>query len=165
MRSGVIIFFLFASVVISCTDSKKRSTDQNTSPLKKASPKQIKPASGFTDTLKINFAAAIFYAPDSAQWQKLKLVNDTMVYSSFEHDCFFQMRNARNVIKQNFPGVRLIEVGKARYLLFEIAEGHSRSIDLDSLADPCGIFLFKKEKEPHPADMTNIDTELGFYFQ
>lgn len=124
-----------------------------------------KPSSGFTDTLKIISTAAIFFSPDSLQWQKLKSVNDTMTYASFEHDCFYQMRNARNVIKQYFPNVKIIDALRVRYLSFTRINGTSRYIDLDSIADPCGILLFDKKKEPHPADMMNIDTELGFYFK
>jgi hypothetical protein len=29
----------------------------------------------------------------------------------------------------------------------------------------CGIFLFDGKKEPELADMMNIDTALGFYFE
>jgi hypothetical protein len=163
MRLCPAIFFLLL-LTIACEDSSKKIKNENPQADKK-SPISHKPSSGFADTLKINFAAAIFYTPDSVQWEKLKHVNDSMVYASFEHDCFFQMRNAGKVLKQNFHGVKIIEAVKIRYLLFEMSNGQSRLIDLDSIADPCGVILFRKEKEPHPADMTNIDTESDFYFK
>ena len=51
-----------------------------------------------------------------------------------------------------------------RYILFEPADGRNECIDLDSLNDPCGILIFDRNKEARLVDMTNIDTELGFYF-
>jgi hypothetical protein len=75
------------------------------------------------------------------------------------------MRNARIVLKEYFPKIKIIEAFKVRYLLFELADGSTQYIDLDSIDDPCGIFLFDKIKKPHPTDMMNIETELGFYFK
>jgi hypothetical protein len=37
-------------------------------------------------------------------------------------------------------------------------------IDLNTQNDPCGIFIFDGHKKAKLADMTNIDSELGFYF-
>ena len=164
MKLFVILFLLFQGLMISCTNSDQ-TTGHEKNITEKNKISHRKPPSGYSDTLKISSLAAVFYTPDSLQWQQLKLVNDTMTYSSFEHDCFYQMRNARHVITQQFPNVKIIEVRKIRYLSFELFNGAIQLIDLDAVADPCGIFLFDTHKKPHPADMTNIDTELSFYFK
>ena len=38
------------------------------------------------------------------------------------------------------------------------------TIDLNTQNDPCGILLFDGRQAPRLVDMTNIETELGFYF-
>lgn len=94
-----------------------------------------------------------------------KVESSNLIYASFEDDCFFQMRNARIVLKENFPKIKIIEAFKIRYLLFELADDSTQCIDLDPIDDPCDIFLFDKIKEPHPSDIMNIETELDFYFK
>ena len=123
-----------------------------------------KPASGFNDTLIVRGKAAVFYMADSVQLERIKAITEKMVYESNNHDCFYQMRNARFVLKKYWPGVPVIETSVARYLLFVNADKSSVCIDLNTKNDQCGIFLFEDDKAPKLADMTNIDTELGFYF-
>jgi hypothetical protein len=153
---------LIILLAVACTDAKKHAEDKH---VPVSTDGSGKPASGLTDTLIINFPTAVFFEPDSMQWEKIKQVTDTATFDSFEHDCFYQMRNARKVLKEYYPQVKITETVSARYLLFEMNNGSLHCIDLDKVSDPCGIFLFTPEKEPHPADMTNIDTELGFYFK
>ena len=88
-----------------------------------------------------------------------------MIFESLTHDCFYQMRNARMVLKKYWPQVRIIETSKARYLLFIRADKRKICIDLNNKNDICGVFLFEKDKDPQLIDMMNIDTELGFYFK
>ena len=87
-----------------------------------------------------------------------------MIFESMVHDCFFQMRNSRMVLKKNHTQVKIIEVKNARYLLFINAAGEKEAIDLNTKNDPCGLFIFDGVKAPRLVDMTNIDSELGFYF-
>jgi hypothetical protein len=164
MKSCFVILLVFLLFNLACNNSN-RDVSKEKDVIKKTNTTHHKPSSGFTDTLKVTSPSAIFFKPDSLQWQQIKLVNDTMVYTSFEHDCFYQMRNAGNVIKQYFPAIKIIEAFKVRYLSFKLATDSTQYIDLDAVNDPCGIFLFDPNKKPHPADMMNIETELGFYFK
>lgn len=123
-----------------------------------------KPASSFNDTLIVRGKVAVFFMADSMQLEKIKAITEKMVYESNNHDCFYQMRNARFVLKKYWPEVQVIETSLARYLLFINADKSSVCIDLNTKNDQCGIFLFEDDKAPKLADMTNIDTELGFYF-
>lgn len=88
-----------------------------------------------------------------------------MVFESLQHDCFYQMRNARLVLQKYWPQIQIVETSKARYLLFIKADKSKTIIDLDSKNDICGIFLFDSKQDPELIDMMNVDTELGFYFK
>jgi len=123
-----------------------------------------KPPSSFNDTLVVRGKAAVFFMADSVQLEKIKAITEKMVYESNNHDCFYQMRNARFVLKKYWPRVQVIETSRARYLLFINSDNNNTCIDLNTKNDQCGIFLFDDSKAPKLADMTNIDTELGFYF-
>ena len=87
-----------------------------------------------------------------------------MVFESLIHDCFFQMRNARLVIQKYWPEIQIVESSKFRYLVFLKANSH-QIIDLNTVNDICGIYLFDSLRNPVRINMTNIDSELGFYFQ
>jgi hypothetical protein len=56
------------------------------------------------------------------------------------------------------------EVVNGRYILFKKSDGKVEVIDLNTKNDPCGLFIFDGQKSPLLVDMTNIDTDLGFYF-
>jgi hypothetical protein len=165
MMKAIFVYCMLTLTCIACRDTKNALVVKEEPFVKQIIYERRKPASGFTDTLTINSPAAVFFAPDSLQWKKLKQMTDTMVYASFEHDCFYQMRNAQKVLKQYYPGIKIIEAANVRYLLFLMTNGSTACTDLDSVSDPCGIFLFTSQKKPHPADMMNIETELGFYFK
>lgn len=123
-----------------------------------------KPAATFSDTIIIDFPVAVFYNPDSTQLGEIKAITDTMVFQSIIHDCFYQMKNSRIVLQQNWPNIRIVEISYVRYIIFKQAGGRNEMIDLDAQNDPCGIFIFDGNKKARLADMMNIETELGFYF-
>jgi len=123
-----------------------------------------KPPATFTDTIIIDFPAAVFYNPDSLQLEKIKAITDTMIFESTVHDCFYQVRNSRKVLQQSWPKIKIVEVKNVRYILFKQAGGGLEYIDLNDKNDPCGIFIFDGNKKARLADMMNIETELGFYF-
>ena len=85
-------------------------------------------------------------------------------FASEEHNCFYQMRNARTVLKKYWPRIRIIETSGNRFLHFIKSDKKQALVDLNSKGDMCGLFLFDGKKEPEPADMMNIETALGFYF-
>lgn len=158
---GVVILFLFIG---SCSDGYKK----NTSPAK-ISPKAKsliikKPASGFNDTIAIKANSAVFYSPDSMQMEKIKTVNEKVTFDLLTHNCHYQMENARMVIKEYWPQIKIIETSKSRYLLFKKTNKSNVCIDLDDKNDICGLFLFDGKKDPVLVDMPNVDTQLNFYF-
>lgn len=123
-----------------------------------------KPPSGYSDSIIISGKSAVFYNADSLQLEKIKVITDNMVYENNIHDCFYQMRNARMVLKKYWPKIHITETSKIRYLVFVEDDKSKIYIDLDIQNDQCGIFLFDPGKKPQFVDMTNIDTELGLYF-
>lgn len=123
-----------------------------------------KPPSSFGDTLIVSGKSAVFFNPDSLQLEKIKNITEKMVYESNIHDCFYQMRNARMVLKKYWPRIKVTETTTNRYLLFVKTDKTSTIIDLDSKGDMCGLFLFDGNKKPEFADMMNIETALDFYF-
>lgn len=123
-----------------------------------------KPPSSFSDTIVIDYPSAVFFTPDSIQLEKIKLITDTAVFESAIHDCFYQMRYSRKVLQQNWPGIKIVEINNARYILFNLTGGEKEYIDLNTHNDPCGIFIFDGKKRARLVDMTNIDSEPGFYF-
>jgi hypothetical protein len=115
--------------------------------------------------MTIGFSAAVFYNPDSLQLINIKKITDSAIFESMEHDCFFQQRYARIILKKYYPKIKIVEFTKGRYIVFLKAGGQSTCIDLDTKPDPCGIFIFDGNKEPMLTDMTNIETDLGQYFE
>jgi hypothetical protein len=123
-----------------------------------------KPSSSFQDSLFIDSPVAVFFVPDSLQMEKIRSVNEINVYESLTHDCYYQMRNARLVIERNWPSIRIITDSNSRWLIFKKSNTTVR-VDLDDVNNICGIYLFDGIKNPIRIDMTNIDSELGFYFK
>ncbi len=165
LYKAVISTLVFWGLLFSnCTNTTpdKSNDEQKTG---KVNQPLSKPGSSYTDTLIITSASAVFFNPDSLQLEKIRSVIGKPVFESMEHDCFYQMRNARTALKSSWPQVRIIETSKARHLVFIKADKSKLHIDLDTKNDMCGILLFNKEKDPVLIDMMNIDTELGFYFK
>jgi len=161
IKSGVAALILLA---YSCSQSPEKNNNQVTSD---QAPKHVnvkKPPSSFDDTVIVDRESAVFYNPDSLQLEKIKLVNEKRVYETLTHDCFYMMQNARNVLRQNWPRIHIVEVIKARWLLFVKKDKSKICIDLNARKYICGMFLFDPKKDPEPVDMPNVDTFLGFYF-
>ncbi len=159
----IIVFFLLFMSQQFCTNTTSgEKSNEPKSEIKKVI--NIKPSSSFSDTIVIDFPSAVFYNPDSIQLEKIKAITDTMIYESSVHEYFYQMKYSRNVIQKNWPWIKIIEIRNIRYILFKSTKGKAECIDLNTKNDFCGIFLFDDNKKPKQADMTNIDSELGFYF-
>jgi hypothetical protein len=163
MKFQFIIYFLPLLLSYSCADSPREKKQAHNKIDTKDSTRN-KPPGSFSDTIKISVPSAVFYMPDSLQLNKIKAVTDSMIFDGIMHDCFYQQRNSRNVLKQYYPRIKITEVKNARYLLFERANAEKEYIDLDTKNDPCGIFIFDGQKAPRLVDMMNIESELGFYF-
>lgn len=162
MKHHYFIYFLSTLFFFSCTNSTRQKPIINKSEIIENIKR--KPSSSFSDTVKINSPAAVFFKPDSLQLEKIKITTDSAVFESMEHDCFYQERNAGIVIKKLYPKLTILEIKKARYLHFEFDKNKRIYIDLDK-KDPCGIFIFDGHKAPLFVDMTNLESELGFYFE
>jgi len=124
-----------------------------------------KPPSTKQDTLAIRGRAAVFFCPDSIQLEKVKDTLDTSVYKAIMHDYFYQVRNARKVVGESRPALKIVDAKNYRYLLFQKRDDSRKCIDLDKQKDLYGILLFDGAKDPVPVDMPNITTALGFYFK
>jgi hypothetical protein len=157
-----ILAFMFLVFSCSQTPEKRNQQMKKDQALKPLIVK--KPPSSFGDTVFITSKSAVFYNPDSLQMEKIKLVNEERIYATITHDCFYMMQNARNVIKQHWPYLKVVEATKARYLLFIKNDKSRICIDLNAKNNICGLFLFDPKKNPELADMPNINTSLGFYF-
>ncbi len=163
MKCYFFIYLLATLCYFFCTNGNKQKPIINKTEIHKD--RELKPSSSFSDTVKINSPAAVFFKPDSLQLEKIKTITDSAIFESMEHDCFFQMRNARNIVDKYYLGVEIINLTKARFLLFEYKNGIKELIDLDSNNDPCGIYLFDGSRKPVITDMTNIETALSNYFE
>jgi hypothetical protein len=149
-------------LIVSCTNSSlKNEPVKNITEVHK--PILSKPPAYYQDTLEIALTAAVFYSPDTIQLQKIKEITEERIFESQMHEYFFQMRNSRMVLKKNWPSITIIEAKNVRYLVFIKANNDSAFVDLNNF-DSSGMFLFNTKKDPHPADMMNIDSELSFYF-
>lgn len=163
MKCNFLIYLFSVIPFFSCSNSSRQlpagenNIDQKTE-------EKNKPPSSFSDTVTIDLPAAVFYNPDSLQLQKIQAATDTLTFRSMVHDCYYQMKNARTVLQKYYPGIKIIEVINARYLLFETTGYKKNCIDLNTINDPCGIFIFDNRQLPRLVDMTNIESELGFYF-
>jgi hypothetical protein len=162
LLSGLLLSLVYGSV-LSCSQPAKKNIPVRINQEFKDTIKR-KPPSGFSDTLTIHYPSAVFYNPDSLQLLKIKETTAKNEYETDVHNCFYQMRNARIVLKKYWPQIHIIETSSHRYLLFEKADKRNIVIDLDLKGDMCGLFLFDGKKEPELTDMMNIETGLGFYF-
>lgn len=155
----VILFFL-----LSCshrTAKDKQSAHDN----QVSESKSIwKPASVFSDTLKVNSGVAIFYYPDSLQLKKLRASSDTAKFDANMHEFEYQFRYTHTVLNKYWNTLPIVEAKKVRYLLFTKTDMSRQVIDLDTKPDPYGLFVFDPKKDPILLDMTNAESELSFYF-
>ena len=163
MKPGFFVCVLSVSLFLSCSDSPNKNVPaQNKIENKKVA--KNKPPANFSDTIKINFPAAVFYSPDSLQLEKIRSITDAGVFEGSIHEYYNYVRNAQLVIKRDRPGLKIIDVKNARYLLFISSDKKKECVDLDTKIDPYGLFLFNRQKPGELVDMANIESELGFYF-
>ena len=162
LLTGLLICFIFVSMH-SCTQPAKKNIPEGITPEHQDTIRR-KPPGSFSDTLTIHFPSAVFYNPDSLQLLKIKEITAKNDYETDVHNCFYQIRNARIVLKKYWPKIHIIETKNNRYLLFVKADKSKIFIDLDNKGDMCGLLLFDGKKGPELADMMNIETALGFYF-
>ena len=104
-KINLLVFLSYILVIsfYSCTNSTvKEKEEKPAAGINKNVPS--KPPATYQDTLKIDLIAAVFYSPDTLQLQKIKDITEEKVFESQMHEYFYQMRNARMVLKKNWPG-------------------------------------------------------------
>lgn len=131
---------------------------------KKEQKSVTKPPTIFSDTLQIDSKAAVFYYPDSLQLEKIKAGSDTSVFYAIMHEYASQVGYVHIVLKKYWHNINIVEAKKARYLLFIKADKSREIIDLDTKYDPYGLIVFDPQKSPSQLEMTNAESEIGFYF-
>ncbi len=117
-----------------------------------------------TDTIIIDKPAAVFFTPDSVQRENIKKQFTAAQYDGMDHECFYQMKNARTSLKEHWPQIKIYEVMGTVYLQYLMPDGRKAGLDLREKKDLCGLILFRPGKEPVPADMASIGTSLENYF-
>ena len=164
MKSKTGIVCIWMSACIACSGPVKQQPAVHASKVT-VDTIRAKPPSHYQDTLIIQEASVVFYYPDSLQDQTIKMITDSAIYTSTVHEMFYQMRNSKIVLHKYYPSLKIIEAKNFRYLFFKSEEGNSQYIDLNTKNDAGGMFIFDGKQAPRLVDMTNIETELGFYFK
>ena len=62
-----------------------------------------------------------------------------MVFDGSMHEYFYQMRNARIVIKKTWPGLKIVESKNYRFILFIKKDKTTECIDLNTKNDSEGL--------------------------
>ena len=157
--------YLFV-IILSCNNNESAKKEiANRTKIVNTKQGFTKPPTIYTDTLIINFPAAVFFQPDSIQLSGINAQTDSMIFDGSMHEYFYQMRNARMVIIKTWPLLSIIESEKYKYLLFIQKDNTREYIDLDTIKDTHGVFVFNGKKSPLIVDMTNIETEISFYLK
>jgi hypothetical protein len=162
MRSLFTYFFCFITLIFShsCRIKNVHTSNEH----KTAEMLQVqKPGSSFKDSLFILFPAAVFFSPDSAQESAISKVTEPAIFESSMHEYHYQVRNARQYLKDHWQKITIIDAMNFRYLVFRKTDGSVNIVDLDR-QDPCGMFVFDRSKDPLLIDMTNVDTQVSDYF-
>ncbi len=164
MKTYWLLIIFGLTVCASCSESPKPEQD----PVKTDSTQKharVKPPSSFSDTLEIQPGTAVFYFPDSLQDLRIKAETDPGVYKSLVHENEYQMRYSRKVLKQYYPGISIRDARDVRYLAFHKKDGQYFYLDLNTKNDAFGLLVFDGTQAPELLDMTNVETELAYYFK
>ena len=154
-----IIEITFVFCVFSCTHQAKTKE-----PSVAIIENKDKPPSSFSDTLKINSKSAVFYYPDSMQLEKIKAITEKNIFDGSMHEYFYQVKSVHTGLKDRWPEIKIIEAKNVRWLQFVKANLTIEYIDLDKINDAYGLFVFDPDKSPAQLELTNAESEIGFYF-
>lgn len=129
-----------------------------------ADPEKGVPVQAPGDTLVIGEPAAVFFTANSTRREALKKQLGDQPFDGVDHECFYQMKNARTSLQEHWPHIRIYELKDTLVLRFVRRDGQVRFVDLQSRKDLCGLYLFNPGKDPVPGDMMNIGTSLETCF-
>lgn len=122
------------------------------------------PISQSGDSLQVDSGAAVFFQADSLRLIMVKAALKDRTFESLTHDCNFEMKYARSIIQRTLPALPVVMTSANRWLVFKKKNGTRKRIDLNTITDICGVFLFDGIRDPVRANMPNMDTELWNYF-
>ncbi len=165
MHKISISFFAILILFFACSERSGEQINNDTDTLSYKANNNKKPPSTFKDTLLVFENSVVFYLPDSLQKMALKKITDTALFKSQEHENFYQMRYSKIILNKYYKSIKSIEAKEYQYLKFVKSSGQFTLIDLNTKDDAYGLYIFDGEQEPQLVDMTNIETELGFYFK
>ena len=134
-------------IVLSCADSSQKKIPEKANNKSQHNANR-KPPSSYSDTIRIDFSAAVFYSPDSIQLEKIKATTESGPFNADMHEFEFLTKTARSALKKNYPNLKIVDVQKARFILFVKADNTSELIDLDTKNDPYGLFAFNRKDPP-----------------
>lgn len=163
--TGAVISSTCLFISIFACNNNSAAKKETVIPLQMVTKHFVKPPATNDDTLVIDFPAAVFYHPDSLQLKKIKELTDSISFDGTMHEYFYQMRNARIVIKETWQGLTIVESKNYRFILFIKKDKTKECIDLNTKNDVEGLYVFDRKKPPVLVDMTNIETEISFYLK
>ena len=164
MKYRISILFVVMAALIACSDQGKQEPVQD-KPAVSKNIVTVKPPSSNADTMVVSQMTAVFYYPDSLQELSIKAVTDSGVYKSTVHEMFYQMRYSKFFLEKYYPNIKIVESRSKRYLFFTKVGLAPECIDLNTKNDARGLFIFDGKQSPRLVDMTNVETELGFYLK
>ena len=116
------------------------------------------------DSLVVDSGAAVFFRQDSLHLARIKAILKERVFESLTHDCYFETKYARSVLRRSRPSLSIVNDSTHRWLIFVKKDGTRKRIDLYAIQDICGVILFDGTRDPERASMPDIDTALWNYF-
>jgi len=158
-----VAFFAVFFGIVSCKENKP-SAGKKMENSDSAKPVFHKPPSTFQDTLKIHGEAEVFYSPDAVQLEKIKQQTDSAgAFGASNSEYVHMMENARTVINNTWPALKIVDAKNYRYILFIKKDGAKECLDLDKYDDMDGLFVFDGKKSAMLIDAMNVETEVRYY--
>lgn len=116
------------------------------------------------DTLIVKEKGAVFFEPDSTQIEKRKReVGEENFYVGTD-DYLYYMQQCHTFLSNRkfkiFEGLQ-----RMRIIKFVMANNKIDIVNLDTLAELWGVFLFDPLKQPYQIDLTQVETEFKAYYR
>jgi hypothetical protein len=152
--------YVFVIVLFGCNQNGEQPKEKK----QEQSPVKIKPGAMGTDSLQIISPAVVFFEPDSIQLEKIKAITGEREFTSMAHEAEFQIYTVSMYVKKNRPELQTLHAKNVRYIVFVKMDGNREIVDLDKIPEAWGMYVFDPKKDPRPADMMSVDTEIPNYF-
>ncbi len=115
------------------------------------------------DTLLVQTKAAVYYYPTAkrADIRKKKIGEKSFKIAADDFVSGFK-EIAKSLEKDSVPS---IEARNKNFLIFVQHDGSRTVVNLDSLREIWGVYLFTPEKQPKPLDMMDFTMDIKNYYQ